>query len=111
MTLLAVLFFGVMLGMQQASEGINDMKGFQTDNYKGAFQIQQEGENVQASVLGESITSHDLAEKKQSLEDVKAFNIFSAMAEKLSQSISSLFRFGVNTTVAVIEHLIKIVFV
>jgi hypothetical protein len=111
MTLLVVLFFGVLLGMQQASEGINEMKGTATDDYKGAFQIQEaDNGNYQAAVLGETITSHDLAEKQDKLENIKAFNIFSEIAGKLSDLISVIFQTGITITMTVFQQILNTVF-
>jgi hypothetical protein len=88
-----LLFFGVLFGMQQANDGIREMKGYDDPQFKGAFHLTagQSGE-LEAALLGEDITSHDIREKQEKLEKMEAFNVFSTMGHKLGEGITTLFQ-------------------
>lgn len=84
----ALMFLSVLFGMQQANDGIHRMKGFEDSNFKGAFTVEEDtGGELQVSVLG---NSHDLEEKKEQLESMKAYNFFSSLGKGLADTISSL---------------------
>lgn len=87
--LTAIMFLAVLFGMQQANEGITNMKGYNDANFRGAFTLHENdiGE-LQASILGKDVSSHDLQQKKAKLEEMKAYNFFSQMGERLSEGIS-----------------------
>lgn len=89
--LTSFMFIAVLFGMQQANEGITKMKGYHDESFKGAFTVQEKdtGE-LQASILGKDVSSHDLQQKKEKLEEMKAYNLFSSMGKKLSDGISAL---------------------
>lgn len=87
----ALMFVSVLFGMQQANEGIHRMKGFQDNDFRKALNIEEnEGGQVEVSVLGNDISSHDIEEKKAKLEQMKAFNFFSSIGKKLAEGISSI---------------------
>lgn len=86
-----VMFLGVIFGMQQANEGLKTMRGYETPETLGAFQIHEKDEGqLEASILGNTVTSHDLEKKQEKLEKMKAFNFFSELGKWLSQAITSL---------------------
>ncbi|WP_243290617.1 YqxA family protein [Bacillus sp. FJAT-47783] len=86
-----VMFLGVIFGMQQANEGLKSMRGYETPETLGAFHIQEKDEGqLEASILGNTVTSHDLEKKQEQLEKMKAFNFFSELGKWLSDAISSL---------------------
>lgn len=68
----AVMFFGVLLGMQQANNGMIEMKGYQDPDLKAALSI-SEGDAKEASVLGHQI---DLEEKQKSWNSWKLSTSF-----------------------------------
>ncbi|WP_246940512.1 DUF3679 domain-containing protein [Bacillus pinisoli] len=91
--LFTFLFFGVLLGMQQANEGIREMKGYDDPQFRGAFNLAAgESGELEAALLGEHITSHDIREKQERLEKMEAFNVFSSMGHKLAEGITALFQ-------------------
>ncbi|ATH92461.1 hypothetical protein ACH95_12515 [Bacillus glycinifermentans] len=81
----AVMFFGVLVGMQQANNGMLEMKGYKDPDLKGALSI-SEGEAKEASVLGHKI---DLEEKQKELERLEAFNFFSQAGRALADSVTN----------------------
>lgn len=83
--LVLLMFFSVLFGMQQANIGIQKMKGYEDPEFKSALSLKssEEGE-IQASVLGVDVSSHDLASKQQRLEELKAYNLFSDLGKKLT---------------------------
>lgn len=89
--LCVVMFLGVIIGMQQANDGLREMRGYETPETLGAFHFEEmdEGE-LEASILGNTVTSHDLEKKQKQLEEMKAFNFFSELGKWLSNAVSSL---------------------
>lgn len=91
-----LMFLCVLFGMQQANDGIKSMKGYEDENFASAFDFQKNDGNVEASVLGEDVTSHDLQKKKEQLEEMKAYNLFSSMGKGVADGMSSLAQKGVD---------------
>ncbi|MFD1781231.1 YqxA family protein [Fredinandcohnia salidurans] len=89
--IVTVLLLGVLIGMQQANEGMKKMRGYNDPSLQGAFHISDNNGEVEASVLGRKVTSHDLEEKQKQLENVESFNFFSSIGEKLGNGISAIF--------------------
>ncbi|MDM5330952.1 YqxA family protein [Neobacillus sp. CF12] len=87
--ILALMFISVLAGMQLANDGIHKMKGYDDPNFQNAVAINDNGEQVKATFLGNEISSHDLNEKKKKLEEISAFNLFSSMGKKISQGVSN----------------------
>jgi hypothetical protein len=91
--LFTLLAFGVLIGMQMANEGIREMKGYDDPEFSGAFHFTEgaSGE-LEAALLGERVTSHDIRVKQEKLEQMEAFNFFSSLGSELAEGISSLFQ-------------------
>lgn len=102
--LVLLMFLGVLFGMQQANEGILTMRGYEDPSYASPFKIRtlEEGD-LQASFLGTGYTSHDFTEKKNELEQIEAFNIFSSTGKKISEFITQLSK----DTIEVVFELFK----
>lgn len=89
--LASLMFIAVLFGMQQANEGINKMKGYESEQFLGAVHIgEDEAGNREVSLLGEEMDSHDLEKKKEKLEEIKAFNLFSEIGKKLADAVTSI---------------------
>lgn len=90
--ILLVLFLGVLIGMQTANDGIKKMKGYDDPTLSSAFDVNQTNQGeLEAAILGEKLTSHDIEKKKEKLEEIKAFNFFSSLGKQLGEAISNLF--------------------
>jgi hypothetical protein len=87
--ILAIMFISVLAGMQLANDGIHKMKGYDDPNFQNAVAINDNGERVKATFLGNEISSHDIDEKKKKLEEISAFNLFSSMGKKISEGVST----------------------
>jgi hypothetical protein len=99
--LASLMFLSVLFGMQQANIGIQKMKGYEDPKFRSALTLQEsEGGELQASVLGVDVTSHDLEKKKQRLEEMKAYNLFSDIGKGISNGISS----GLNQIIKMISN-------
>lgn len=86
----ALMFLAVLFGMEQANSGIHKMKGYEDPNFTSAFNLSEdESGELETSVLGNKITSHDLEKKKEQLEELKAYNFFSSIGRKLADGLSS----------------------
>lgn len=102
----SLMFLVVLLGMQQANDGITKMKGYNDSNFKDAFTLQEsETGELHASILGNDVTSHDLKQKKEKLEEMKAYNFFSSIGRKLSNGLSTL---AENVIYFITDHLQKL---
>lgn len=87
--LAALMFVSVLFGMQQANKGIQKMKGYEDAAFKSAFTVQEkESGEYKALILGSEVSSHDLQQKKEKLEGMKAYNFFSSMGKKFSEGVS-----------------------
>ncbi|PLS01209.1 DUF3679 domain-containing protein [Neobacillus cucumis] len=86
--LTALLLIAVLTGMQLANNGIQKMKGYDDPNLETAVSFHEKGSQVRATILGNDISSHDIAAKKKKLEEISAFNFFSSMGKKMSDGIS-----------------------
>lgn len=89
--IVVVMFVCVLFGMQQANEGILRMKGFEDDQFQSALSVKEakDGE-IQASILGNQVTSHDLSAKKEKLEKNNTYNFFSSIGKSLSEGVTAL---------------------
>ncbi len=89
--LISALFVGVLIGMQHANNGIVEMKGYHQESFNSPVGITQNQEgNVEASFLGNDIKSQTLSEKREKLEEMKAFNVFSSIGKGIANTIVSL---------------------
>ncbi|GIN38562.1 MULTISPECIES: YqxA family protein [Heyndrickxia] len=87
----SALFIGVLMGMQKANEGMMEMKGYQEEGLKAPITVKEvENGEIEASVLGKNVTSHDLEAKKERLKEIKAFNFFSSLGKTMANMISSI---------------------
>lgn len=90
MVLASLMFFSVLFGMQLANDGIHRMKGYDDPNLGNAFTLKENDQGkIQGSILGTDVTSHDLEKKKEKLEKMKAYNIFSSTGRKLADGVSA----------------------
>ncbi|MEK3991257.1 MULTISPECIES: DUF3679 domain-containing protein [Robertmurraya] len=88
--LMSLMFLSVLFGMQIANNGIVNMKGFDDPNFKGAFTINEQEENVQVSVLGNNVDSHDINKKREQLEEMEAYNFFSDLGKTLADIVTGI---------------------
>lgn len=87
-----LLFLGVLAGMQMAGSGMKSLQGYDDPDLKSAFTVKAgENKEVEASILGQSVSSHDFEKKKEQLESMDAFNPLSEAAKGLAASIEALF--------------------
>jgi Protein of unknown function (DUF3679) len=86
--LAALMFISVLIGIQLANDGIHKMKGYEDPNFQNAVSMDETGNEIKATLLGNEISSHDLEAKKKKLEEVSAYNFFSSMGKKMSEGIS-----------------------
>lgn len=85
----ALMFISVLAGMQMANDGIHKMKGYDDPNFQNAIALNDNGEHLKATFLGNDISSHNIDEKKKKLEEISSYNLFSSMGKKISEGISS----------------------
>ena len=93
---MSLMFVSVLFGMQIANNGIKDMRGFEDPNFQGAFTINEQEENVQVSVLGQNMDSHDLNKKREQLEEMEAYNFFSDLGKILANMVNGIVDMVIN---------------
>lgn len=103
--LVCAMFIAVLFGMQQANEGIHSMKGYDDQAFKGALTLKEEDEELQASILGNEVSSHDLEKKKEQLEEMKAYNFFSSLGKKLAEILSAAMEKSLDLIASLMQHI------
>ncbi|MGG7619820.1 YqxA family protein [Robertmurraya sp. GLU-23] len=98
--LMSLMFVSVLFGMQIANNGIVSMRGFEDPDFKGAFTISEQEENVQVSVLGNNVDSHDINKKREQLEEMEAYNFFSDLGKTLADIVTGI----VDITIDLIKN-------
>jgi cellobiose phosphorylase len=104
MALVSLLFFGVLLGMQQANVGLLQMKGYSDEQFQGVFTFGDDNASEQASSLGDS---HNLKEKQEKLESMRAFNFFSSLGAKIAETASSTFQMMIHSLFDIVDKLLS----
>ncbi|OIJ22114.1 hypothetical protein BKP45_05420 [Anaerobacillus alkalidiazotrophicus] len=88
-----VLFGGVLVGIQIASNNMIQMTG--DSKYSTTNIIKKSDSNetptVYTDLTTEKVTSHDLESKQEKLEQIQTFNLFSQMGVRLSDILNKLF--------------------
>jgi homoserine kinase len=93
--------------MQQANQGMIKMKGYNDPDLQSAFQVEKEHTgNVEASILGNKVTSQDLQKKQEQLEQIEAFNFFSQIGKQFASIISS----GVSELLNMVARWVNVIF-
>lgn len=89
--LVTVLFLGILIGFHEANNGLNKMKGYEDPDFQGAFTVKEMNDGVyETTILGETVSSHNLEEKKKILEEMNTYNLFSDIGKKISSFFSNI---------------------
>ncbi|MCJ7841819.1 YqxA family protein [Lederbergia sp. NSJ-179] len=92
-----VLVAGVVIGLNKANQGMNEMKGYTDSSFTTPVDVKKtEDGKINAAVLGNELSSFNLDEKKEKLEDAKAFNFFSEAGKLLANMVSSIAQAVIN---------------
>ncbi|WP_075982359.1 YqxA family protein [Bacillus massilinigeriensis] len=87
----SLMFLSVLFGMQQAYKGISNMKGYEDKNFKSALTVQNNhGGELEVSLLGNDVDSHDIEKKREKLEKMKVYNFFSSLGKKIANTTSNV---------------------
>jgi hypothetical protein len=101
----SVMFISVLFGMQQANVGIQTMKGYEDQQFKGALSIQEnEGGEMEASILGNDVSSHDIEKKKEQLEEMKAYNFFSSIGKSIANLVTAATEKTIDYVAGLFQH-------
>jgi hypothetical protein len=84
----ALMFISVLAGIQLASNGIHKIKGYSDPDFKSAISLTDQNNKLKPSLLESGISSHDLKAKKDRLEKMNSFNLFSSVGKRMSDGIS-----------------------
>lgn len=97
--LMTVLLFGVLFGMQVASDGMHAMRGEQADPPAFGW----EADSGELHVLGSELSSHHLKEKQEKLEEIGAFNFFSEIGHTLAEIIKNIVKTCISYVTSIID--------
>lgn len=87
--IISLMFIAVLYGMQLANEGIHRTKGYQDEEFNEAWSVtENEDGDMEVSMLGNDMGSHDLEKKREKLEEIKAFNFFAELGKKLAEGLN-----------------------
>lgn len=84
-----IFFFGVVLGMQKANDGMRDMQGYSSTTLHEPVKWEVEEDEVSATFMGNQVGTYDITEKKEKLAEMEAFNAFSSMGQKLANMVEA----------------------
>ncbi|WP_455662582.1 DUF3679 domain-containing protein [Pradoshia sp.] len=91
--LVLLLFFGVILGMQYANQNMKKMQGYDDPKMYEAFAVEKESDGeVKATVLGNRVSTGDIEEKKEEMEEWKAYNAVSSVGKGISNACTGVFQ-------------------
>ena len=91
--LILLLFFGVILGMQYANQNMKEMQGYDDPKMYEAFTVEKEGDGeINATMLGQDISMADIEEKKEEMEEWKAYNVLSSAGKGISNACTGIFQ-------------------
>lgn len=93
--------------MQQANEGLLKMKGYKDQSFQGAFDIEStESGDLEAALLGSRVSAHDIKEKQQKLEEIKAFNFFSSLGSNIGDFLTLTFQKIIHFFISTIDRIV-----
>ncbi len=84
------LIIGVLIGMQAANSSMKEMKGYTNPALSSPIHLKAKNGNIEASVLGKQISADTIVQKKQKLQEIKSFNLFSMLGKSLAAVVSSV---------------------
>jgi hypothetical protein len=102
--IVALLLFGVLFGIQKAHFEMNELKGASN---KGS--IESMNDNLSTESNGENKpSSHDIKAKQETLNKIDSFNVFSALGQKLTSWISSVFGVMISVLGIIIQEMLDV---
>lgn len=85
---------GIVIGMNQANKGMLNMKGYQDSSFQSPFYVQEiEEGKVEATFMGNDVGAFNIDDKKEKLEEIKSYNIFSEAGKFLADTVTSITQF------------------
>lgn len=100
------MFLCVLFGMQLATDGIHHLKGYKDTNFKEALSLNENEEGkIEIYVMGNEINSHNLEWKKEKLEEMKAYNLFSSLGKKLADGLSIISEKAIQWFAHLFDHM------
>ena len=62
--IISVLFIGIILGFLEANNGLEKMKGYDDNSFANVLTVEETG-NIEQTIIGETVSSHNLEEKEK----------------------------------------------
>ncbi|GGB49976.1 DUF3679 domain-containing protein [Fictibacillus barbaricus] len=102
--LVTLLLFGVLFGIQKAQFEMNELKSPSQENVESLINLS----SVESDTESETVTSHDIKSKQETLKKIDSFNVFSALGQKLSSWISSTFSVMISVFGIIIQEMLDV---
>ncbi|MBS4217091.1 DUF3679 domain-containing protein [Bacillus sp. FJAT-49711] len=88
--LVCVLLVGVLIGMNKANEGMLNMKGYSDNSFQTPVTVQQNDDGeVESTFMGKDLPTFNFEDRKEKLEEAKAYNFFSETGKFLADIVTS----------------------
>ena len=66
------------------------MKGYNNGSIAHVI-VEEETDTIEPTILGETVSSHNLEEKRKMLNEVNTYNLFTDVAKKITNILNSMF--------------------
>ncbi|WP_158633987.1 DUF3679 domain-containing protein [Radiobacillus deserti] len=89
MLVMVLLFLGgVLFGIDQASEGVTEIRGYSTDSLKEAVQTDKnKQDNYQIEVMGQEFEQVSVEDKEEKFQEIDDSHMTQKIAGTLEQSV------------------------
>lgn len=104
--LLGTLLFGLLLGFQQAEQGIFSISGGQEEEKESFYIKKIDEDHVQVAVLGNSFSTRDWEEKQEKWKERHQHNKLSNLGNKIGNSVYFISRTSAEWFVRQIDKLL-----
>ncbi len=102
--LVIILLFGVLFGIQKAHFEMDELKGPSQESLESISSSTQN----QSRTETETLTSHDIKTKQETLNKIDSFNVFSALGQNLTSWISSAFSVMISVFGIIIQEMLAV---
>ncbi|MDM5315826.1 DUF3679 domain-containing protein [Fictibacillus sp. b24] len=103
--LVIILLFGVLFGIQKAHFEMDELK---TPSLKSIKSLSSTSQNQSKTTEAETVTSHDIKTKQETLNKIDSFNVFSALGQNLTSWISSAFSVMISVFGIIIQEMLAV---
>ncbi|MDC3413330.1 YqxA family protein [Aquibacillus sp. 3ASR75-11] len=103
--MMIILFLGgTLFGIDQASEGIIQTRGYATADVKEAVQpSRDEAGNVEVELLGKDLQQVTFEEKEQEFQEIESSNFTQKLAGSMEKGVSSFYNLMIQSVYQLVQ--------